>query len=88
MLFGIKFWYDTPYGIARNLIFLPVIFVYAVMDEVIFSKSDQNNYHIETDLIVIVLFILLDLILISLRTNSLKNFLKKAYKKLLSKPSS
>ena len=67
-LFGIKFWYDTPYGIARFLIFLPVIFVYAEMDEMVFNKSDQNTYHVETDLIVVGLFILLDLLLLSLRT--------------------
>jgi hypothetical protein len=66
-LFEIKFWYDTTYGIARFLIFLPIIFIYAEMDGVLFEKADQNNYHIKTDLVVVVLFILLDLLLLYLR---------------------
>ena len=81
-LFGVKFWYDTAWGIARLLIFFPAIFVYSEIDEMFFYQVKGDSYRVETDLILIGLFFLLDLLLLSLRTGSLKNLIKKTYHKL------
>lgn len=70
------------------LVFIPPIALLMKLNEIFITSCVWNICEFSRVLLIVTFFLLLDLLILSIRTGHLKNFLKKTYKKLLSKPSS